>query len=715
MIFFKHDARFSGIKSPLFSKRLGLIAMAIGLPVMADGEQPLTQMSLEEILGVKLVVASRTETTVIDAPSIVSVITAEDIRRMGARDLRDVLRTVPGFEIGVRGTLGYPEIGLRGIITDNTEKIRILLDGLPVNENLEGSGTIVFGDLALDNVKQIEIIRGPGSALYGTNAFVGVISIITKDPPASGASTTLSARGGSFNAKEGSLLTGWSGSKFRISAHVHYLDTEGPKSPIEQDALQMVSGPPYSSGLNSGISLAGTPDGHTDEFRRKLTAQIKLDYGAFYFNGHYVDARKGPYLSPWFAVNAHSEAHPTQFQGEFGAKLRPTENLLLESKAYFLHYKCDNLWNTAPNGYRSYVNPADPSQGTIDYTQGRYDRQGGTQTTRGAEVKATWSSLPLQKVVLGASYEEESLYRVVNDTNVPGFGPERMVDAGAILRENPKRILVSAFIQDQWRPAEILDVTAGLRMDRYNDAGTSVNPRLAIVFRPVSRLNLKALYGEAFRAPTFVESYLFAYGGFATGQKDNKPETIKTLEFEASYRFGDLAFARVALFHNRITNLLRLEVLPSNFLQYRNTPDVTVVKGIEAELKLTFNETFNGFVNYSTQHGRNDRTGEPLVGMANWRGSVGVNWAPLENFNLNLGYNIVGPRPRAFADSRPDLPGFRVLDLAMNYQVSPQFQIMLTAHNLLNADQRFLDVSGTVPGDFPWERRNVQVGVKWRF
>ena len=121
--------------------RRAILALAVASLALAAGEEPsqdLRQMSLEEILKVKLTVATRTETTLEEAPSVVSVITAEDIRRMGARDLRDVIRTVPGFELGIR-SLGYPEFGLRGIMTDNSEKVQILLDGQPVNEDLEGS------------------------------------------------------------------------------------------------------------------------------------------------------------------------------------------------------------------------------------------------------------------------------------------------------------------------------------------------------------------------------------------------------------------------------------------------------------------------------------------------------------------------------------------------------------------------------------------------
>lgn len=674
------------------------------------GSGGLQQMSLEEILNVKVTVASRTETTQADAPSVVSVITADDIKRMGARDLRDVLRSVPGFELGVR-VFGYPEFGVRGVITDNTEKVRILLDGTPVNENLEGSGTIVFGDLALENVERIEIIRGPGSALYGTNAFVGVVSIITKGAPSSGWASTFVAKAGSFNTQEGSFRTGWAGPRWRVSAFLHYLHTDGFEGAIPQDGLTLVPDPPQHSGLNSGISLAGTPAGHTDNFRNKLSGQVKVEFADGYFNGMFVDARKGPYIGTLWAVNQHSEAHPFQIQGEFGWRFKPSETWLLEPKLYLLHYKADNLWNGAPEGYRAIID----NQGTTAlYTQGRYDRQGGTQDTKGAELKATWSPKGEHQIVFGGSFEQQRLYRVVNDTNVPGYGPERMVHAGDIIKGDPDRSLASAYLQDQWKPRENLGITAGLRVDHYSDAGTATTPRMAIVWNPLATLTLKALYGEAFRAPTFVESYLFAYGGFAVGREGNKPEKIRTWEGEASLRFGDRALWRMVVFRNRITDLLQF-VPTGGHLEYQNLPDATVVKGYETEVNLTFSDRLSAFANLSGQSGRNEGTGARLAGMANWRANAGVNLSAFDCLNVHASVLMVGKRERATGDPRPELSGYRVWDLALTYAFRPGLEFTFSAHNLGDADQRFLDLTGPLPNDFPWEGRDIQAGLHWRF
>ena len=157
---------------------------------------------------------------------------------------------------------------------------------------------------------------------------------------------TVTAKAGSFDTREGSVLAGRSGESVRFSAFLHYLDTDGPRSAIAEDSLQTQPGAPYYSGLNAGISLAGTPAGHTDEFNRKLTAQFKLDIGAFFFHGIYVDARKGPYLGDDWAVNANSEAHPSQIIGEAGWTLHPTDSLVVEPKVYGFRYHVNNLWGS---------------------------------------------------------------------------------------------------------------------------------------------------------------------------------------------------------------------------------------------------------------------------------------------------------------------------------------------------------------------------------
>jgi len=115
--------------------------------------------------------------------------------------------------------------------------------------------------------------------------------------------------------------------------------------------------------------------------------------------------------------------------GEAGWTLHPTETVVVEPKLYEIHYNVNNLWNSAPDGYRV----PNGQGGTLDYTQGQYLRNGATEDTQGAELKTTWTAWAGHQLLAGATAERQRLYGVVNTVNVPGSGPGDMVDAGPLL------------------------------------------------------------------------------------------------------------------------------------------------------------------------------------------------------------------------------------------------------------------------------------------
>ena len=124
----------------------------------------------------EVTIATRHKTPVGKAPGVVTVITAEEIKNLGYRTFVEILRTVPGFEILKTGALGDTIPAVRGIAGDN--KVRVMLNGHLVNNPLRGGAFVTFDDFPVEGIKRIEIIRGPGSATYGENAFMGVINII---------------------------------------------------------------------------------------------------------------------------------------------------------------------------------------------------------------------------------------------------------------------------------------------------------------------------------------------------------------------------------------------------------------------------------------------------------------------------------------------------------------------------------------------------------
>jgi len=180
----------------------------------------------------EVTIATRHETQISKAPSIVTVITAEEIKNLGYRTFVEILRIVPGFEILKSGDTGVVVPAVRGITSSN--KVRLMLNGHFVNSPFTGSAFGRFDDFPVENIKKIEIIRGPGSAMYGENAFTAVINIITKDAKDIDG-VKVSSGYGSFDTYEENVVFGKTYGKVDISGMLHYRQTSGFDGIVESD------------------------------------------------------------------------------------------------------------------------------------------------------------------------------------------------------------------------------------------------------------------------------------------------------------------------------------------------------------------------------------------------------------------------------------------------------------------------------------------------
>lgn len=691
---------------------MGILLQGIPLPAQDNSREikDFSELEIETLLDRNVTVATRSSQTIQEAPGIVTVITAEDIRNLGARDLRDVLRTVPGFELGISG-LGYTCIGIRGVMTSNSEKVKFLLDGIPVNEHLEGGGAIMFADFPLENVDRIEVIRGPGSALYGTGAFVGVIHIFTQTGgKAEGFRAGLS--GGSFGTLRAYVSASRRVSKrFKYAFLANVSHTDGPIRPVEQDILS-------HDPLNSGVSLAGTQDGQTLFLKNKMTLVANLDYGEFFLRSSFIDQRQRIHQTTAGALAPGSRPHTLQGQMLVGYAHRFGERLLLEGSLYDTFYQPNNLWNTHPSGYRMVT-----QDGTVtEYPQGKYQKDGASQNTTGADARLTWNVHTRHCLVLGASLENIRLFQLVSEGNEfnPLLGPENLANIPPIMkRPSITRRIVSCYAQEQWHITDALDFTGGIRLDRYNDAGTTVNPRAALVWHPEEVSTVKFIYGRAFREPTFVESYLWALGGFARGNENIRPETIQTWEAEVSRKFGEHVQARVNAYANRIRNLISFSPVMSgstlDHLEYRNQGNLSTIQGLEGELKVYFlNNRSSAYANFSWQDGKNRGTGEHLYGVARHLYHAGANLEIRPGWTLNLDMTRVGKRCRSTTDNRLPLDGYTFLSANIRAAgLREHLNLSLGVFNILGSDMRYADNSMNFTRDYPMEGRSVHAQLSW--
>ncbi len=229
----------------------------------------------------EVTIATRHETPASKAPSIVTVITAEEIKNLGYRTFVEVLRTVQGFEVLKYADFGVVGPSVRGIATSsNANGIRLMLDGHFVNDPLRGGAFGEFDDFPVESIKRIEIIRGPGSAMYGENAFSAVINIITKDTKdIDGA--RVSSGYGSFETYDENIVFGKRYGKVDVSGMVRYRQTSGFDGIVKRDSQTAID----TAVAPFGIPPASLAPGKVYDARQEYDINLKAAYNNLYFLG----------------------------------------------------------------------------------------------------------------------------------------------------------------------------------------------------------------------------------------------------------------------------------------------------------------------------------------------------------------------------------------------------------------------------------------------
>lgn len=647
-------------------------------------------LDLIQLSNIRIVTATKRTSSLRKAPAIATVITAQEIRNMGARTLMDVLKMVPGFGISIIENGTHP-IEVRGIRTPNSEKILVMIDGHATNMNIFGSGFYVFADmLSVENIKQVEVIRGPGSALYGTSAFLATINVITREADEiDGVETKVGV--GSFDTVKGNLAAGKrSNDKLAISTSIDYYKTDGADVVVESDRL---SGTPYSL-------APASPDLKVEQ----ADAFLKVLYGDLAFRGHFITTRKGMFI-PAFAVIDESYYEADYYWGELAWNREITQNLSTLIKLYYDHYEQDPFYKIMPNGF----NDSFPDGMTLIWRV--------KNRTYGGELQFEWKAFEGNYLIAGVAYNDFEQYGIEALANYDTSGAY----IGGF-QESPKfnrstsRQTWAVFLQDEWQALEQFNLTAGIRYDHYSDFGNTINPRAGLVWNLEDNVDLKLLYGRAFRAPLFTELYATRANPYAIGNPDLDPERITTWEAGVTYRPVPYIDADLNYFYSKVKDQIgRVGAEPA---QYANVVS-SVTKGVELGLNGYGMNNLQWKLAYTYQDPRNDLTGKRLPYVPSHRGSVSLNYGLTRNLNLHTDVLWTGSRPRSEGESRSEMPSFTTVDLALTVRRCWQrLECQLAVHNLLDkqyADPDTSSVLNYAPDDFPREGRSVLGSVLYRF
>jgi iron complex outermembrane receptor protein len=526
----------------------------------AAGEAQATGAAVSEDLLFEdipvVITASRHEQKASEAPASVAIITADEIERQGYRTLAEALQSVPGIYINY--DRNYTYIGVRGFARpgDYNSRVQVQVDGHPMNDNVWDQA-FVGEDLGVDmsNVDRVEVVYGPGAALYGSNALFATINVITRKP--------VGARGTELALEGGGLGRG----KVRLS---HGGEAGGWNYAGSAGALNIGGGnlyfPEYDAlGQNGGLA-------ERTDYEKASQVYGKLEKGDLSVQVMSVYRIKGIPTGAFFTVFNDDTSRTTDVRSfldmEYHRSLR--EGMDLTVHGAYDEYR---YWGT----YR-YDAGGGVLVDNIDQSAGRWASQ---------EAQIDYRVSPRHHLTFGQSFVRNFEAHLENHDEDP-----RVVynDVGRAFSE------YSVYVQHEYVPRRGLQLTAGARYDDYSTFGSAVSPRLALVYGPAENWRLKLLAGRAFRAPGVYE--LFSNDPTFVPAQSLDPEVVASYELAYEARLGARFDLRSSLYQDRVSDLISLTSVGPGISQFQNV-DRAVNRGGEIQVRARFADGTNGYLSYS--------------------------------------------------------------------------------------------------------------------
>ncbi|MEY3219499.1 MAG: hypothetical protein RIT27_856 [Pseudomonadota bacterium] len=668
----------------------------------------------------KVKVASGVEQKTSQAPAITTVITAQDIEAMGARDLDEVLETVPGLHVTYSSLSYRPVYIMRGIYSRANPEILLMINGVAVKSLESGNRAEVWAGMPVQNISQIEVIRGPGSALYGADAMAGVINIVTKQASEiNGTETGL--RLGSYQTSDAWLLNGYKENGFNVATSVQLFDSNGQHSIIEEDAqtqMDRAMGTKISK-APSGINLA----------RQGLDARVDVSKDGLRLQTSYRTRRNVGVGVP-NSIDVDGELNGDTYN----AVLSYHNQKLVKDWDISAQLSFDNNYSTT---FMTFF-PAGTFGGL--YPNGMQMRGSGREQNINAETSLFYTGWQRHLLRIGAGYrygkQYDATYAANYGTDAQGqpIFSTTLVDlsgtAAALYPSDSSRINQFLYVQDAWKFTDDWELTSGLRYDHYSDFDRSINPRLSLVWQVDKNLTAKLLYGQAFRAPSFRELYINSPNS-QLGNPNISPETLKMTELALDWRATNDIYMSLNLFYFKIKDKILFEPAQMG-KEHReessdfSTPPVLLAqntgnwrgKGLELETRWKINNRSSLLFNYAFADVREIHDAI-LENAPRHHAYIRSDWLLKTNWYLNTQFNWISARYRNDDDERDlrgHLKGYNTVDLTVRYKDirNDRWNLAFGVKNLFDVDAREPSQS-FITYDLPLSGRNWFIETRYRF
>jgi outer membrane receptor protein involved in Fe transport len=650
--------------------RMRGLATALGLALAGAAHAAaadLTELSLEQLLDVTIVGASKYEQKQSEVAAAVSVITRQEIKAFGWRTLDEALASLPGVYTTYDRQYGY--LGMRGfgLPGDYSTRLLVTINGNRVNDPIFDSGPTGRNlPIDIELIERIEFIPGPGGAVYGQNAMFGVVNLVTRSGADVAGPELAAAYQNPQRLREGRASWG-----ARLENGIDLLVSVSALRSRGEDRF-------FDFGAAGASGVAVGLDGERAE-----RAYVRAAQGPWSFEHVHGDRRKddptAAFLSDPLVPGAYQRDiyDLTQLQYQdlvAGGELHVSGRLFVGSEMYRSAYSF-----TTPLTF-----PAE-------------------SRWHGFELRGLSTAFDGHKVMLGVEAQDNRrLDLLANDLANPAND----------LRIQKSGYRVGVYAQDEWNFAQGLTATLGLRSDRNNLTGTKLSPRAALIWQAQASTTLKALYGRAHRAPNAYERD-YGDGLSQVANPALRGETVETLEFVADHRLDSRLALRGSVYQWLITDLITLGIDPVSGLPQYQTGDRVKARGMEVSADKAWAQGVRARGSVSLQHlaygnGSKLLNSPQLLGKLNLSGPL-----PMAGFRAAYELRYDGQR---LTQDGSYLGGHALSNLILSHEgLARGLEVSLGIFNLF--DKRYAH-----PGaDTNWQNaleqdgRSVRVKANYRF
>ncbi len=661
-----------GLKALLQGKNLSYQVVSKGaikiVPAgLAQDQSQLEQQSELQLQEEMVITATRTEHLVRTAPASVSVISGEEIRSKPIADFSELVRREVGINVNQSQATGRKDIQIRGMDAQYT---LLLIDGRRTSssEALIRGNDFDLSTLPVESIERIEVIRGPMSALYGSDALGGVINIITRKADQKWQTSVKLSAETPVEGKDGetfkqSLFTaGPVNERLSLSFALENSNRDGWKD-IDED--------PATDIKEKELDLIESQD--------QLNARLGLDYE--------LDERQSLSLD----IGYSDDSRFTRYESWGWESFADQDSQRLSLAA----------------GYQLAFN--DQWQGEVNLGHESIDLS--DETSVYAVKESEQDNLTFNSAV--THFGERSITTLGADvvkTTVDG-------DTDWVKSESVKQLAL--FAQSEIELSNDLSLTLGGRVDDHDFFGTEFSPRAYLVFTPMAGLVLKGGYSEAFNAPSLFQlskDYrVISCGGgcYLTGNEDLKPETAKNVEAAISYS-TERWNVGLTYFNNKVDNLVERNFVDRHdigqdlpAIYYENVSEASF-DGWEFVAGSQLTDTLSVQFNFSTIDAVNEETKQDLTSRPEHSANLALNWSPNDDSSYFVQLRHIGAMLNSWS---VEVPAYEVVDLGGQYQINNGWKLSAGVNNLLDQrlDQENEDYEQVLVG------RSVYLSSQWQF